>query len=195
MKTAKIEKIVEGGIRILSEFLPQKTYLYFPLLNAAFVWAVRRVDQWKEKILSWKVWLDPHRIETKSDEFILHFFESVPSLREIYKEDIHKKNWKILRDAFDRLYPILGLEDPFLSALFYKELEEKKYTEIVKEFDRKVTQAEMDIEAVEDSSGLLQGLKAFADEISSLGLELVPQDKVQKAIVDLIKRSLRQKNE
>ena len=99
---------------------------------------MRRADQWKEKILSWKIWLDPHRIETKPDEFMLHFFESAPYLKETYKEDIRKKDWKILREAFNRLYPILGLEDPFLSALFHKELTEKKYAEIVKEFEEPI---------------------------------------------------------
>lgn len=99
-----------------------------------------------------------------------------------------------LRESFTRLYPLLGLEDPFLSALFHEEMESGDYRKIVKEFDQKVSQAEKDISALKNQSRLIKGLKDFAGEMVSLNLELLSQEKVQKVIAEVIKKKIRSKN-
>ena len=195
MKKTPLEKIVENGIRFLSKIFPLKTYLHFPLLNAALIWGIRRAKKWKEKILSWRVWLDPDLIEVKPDEYVLNFFKKNSNLNKIYEAEIEKKDLKTLREAFTRLYPILGLEDPFLSALFHKELESNDFKKIVKEFEEKVCRAEKDIEAFDDKSRLLEGLKTFADEMASLNIDLISQDKVQKVVADIIKKHKKEGNE
>ena len=101
---------------------------------------------------------------------------------------------KALREAFNRLYPILGLEDPFLAALFYKELESRDFRKIVKEFKEKVSRAERDIEAFEGKSRLLEGLKTFADEMASLSIELMSEDEVQEIVANTIKKWIKEGN-
>jgi hypothetical protein len=95
---------------------------------------------------------------------------------------------KALREVFNRLYPILGLEDPFLSALFYEELESRDFRKIVEEFEEKVSRAEKDIEAFEGKSRLLEGLKTVAEEAASLSIDLMSEDKVQEAVANTIKK-------
>lgn len=194
MPKSPLEKTVENGISFLTKVFPLKTYLYFPLLNATLFWAIRRAQEWKKEIFSWQVWLDPDRIETKPDEFVLNFFENHTGLNRIYESEIRERNWASLREAFSRLYPILGLEDPFLSALFHEEIESEDYRKIVSGFEEKVNQAEKDIETLEGQPGLLKGLKTFADEMLSLNLDLISQDKVQTVLADLIKKQLEEKD-
>lgn len=195
MGKSSLEKVVEKGIGFLSKIFPLKTYLYFPLLYASFIWAIKRVKEWKEGIFSWKVWLDPDRIEMKPDEFILNFFETTPALNKTYEAEIKKKDLVSLRKNFFRLYPIIGLEDPFLSALFYEELKSGDFEKIVKEFEERVSQAEKDIEAFNGKLKLLEGLKSFANEMISLNLDLFSQDKVQDIFAGLIKKSLMNNDE
>ena len=194
MPKSPLEKTVENGISFLTKVFPLKTYLYFPLLNATLFWAIRRAQEWKKEIFSWQVWLDPDRIETKPDEFVLNFFENHTGLNRIYESEIRERNWASLREAFSRLYPILGLEDPFLSALFHEEIESGDYRKIVSGVEEKVNQAEKDIEALEGQPSLLKGLKTFADEMLSLNLDLISQDKVQTVLADLIKKQLEEKD-
>jgi hypothetical protein len=193
MSESQLEKTVEKGISFLSKLFPLQAYLYFPLLNSAFVWAVRRVKEWKEKVFAWEVWLEPGRIEVKPDEYILNFFKSETALSRAYEAEIKSSDLKALRDAFARLYPILGLEDPFLSALFDQELKSKEFRRIVKEFEERVSRAKKDIEALEQKSGLLEGLKGFAEGMLSLGLHLLSQEEVQKIIAKIIKKEKEQK--
>ncbi len=195
MPKSPLEKTVENGISFLSKVLPLKTYLYFPLLNATLFWAIRKAREWKEEIFSWKVWLDPDRIETKPDEFVLNFFENHTGLNRIYESEIRERDWVFLREAFARLYPIFGLEDPFLSALFHEEIESENYRKIVSGFEEKVNQAKKDIEAFEGQSGLLKGLETFADQMLSLNLDLISQDKVQTVLAGLVKKNLEEKDE
>ena len=101
---------------------------------------------------------------------------------------------KALREAFNRLYPILGLEDPFLFALFYEELKSREFRKIVEEFEEKVSRAEKDIEAFEGKSRLLEGLKTVAEEAASLSIDLMSEDKVQEAVANTIKKWTKEGN-
>ena len=195
MKKTPLEKIVEKGISFLSKIFPLKSYLHFPLLSAALFWGIRRATAWKKEILSWQVYLDPERIEMKPEEYVLSFFRKHPALNKIYEAEMRKKEKKdleTLREAFNRLYPILGLEDPFLSALFYEELKSSDFKKIVKEFEEKASRAEKDIEAFEGKSRLLEGLETVAEEAASLSIELMSKDEVQEVVANTIKK---QKNE
>jgi hypothetical protein len=192
MKQPSLEKIVENGISFLSEFFPKDTSLYFPLLTTAVVWAIKRAKQWKEKVLSWKVWAEPEPIKTKPDGFILDFFKGHSGLRQSFKGELKKKKLDQLREAFSALYPILGLEDPFLISLFSKDLESRDYKKIVKDFQNRVKKAKQDIEGIEEAR-LLEGLKAIADEAVGLQLELLSQAKLRKTIAGLVKESLKRK--
>ena len=82
----------------------------------------------------------------------------------------------------------MGLEDPFLNALFAQELESGEYKKVVKIFKNRVKKAREDIEAVEENR-LLEGLKAVADEAIGLHLELLSQAKLRKIIADLVKKN------
>ncbi|MQY61122.1 hypothetical protein GH153_04720 [bacterium] len=194
MKKTPLEKIAEKGISFLSKIFPLKSYLHFPLLSAALIWGIRRATAWKKKILSWEVYLDPERIEMKPDEYVLSFFKNHSSLNKIYETEIMSNDMKALRVAFNRLYPILGVEDPFLSALFYEELESRDFRKIVEEFEKKVSRAEKDIEAFEGKSRLLEGLKTVAEEAASLSIELMSEDKVQEAVANTIKKWTKEGN-
>jgi len=191
MKKTTLEKIVEKGISFLSKIFPLKSYLHFPLLSAALFWGIRRATAWKKEILSWQVYLDPERIEMKPEEYVLSFFRKHPALNKIYEAEMRKKEKKdleTLREAFNKLYPIIGLEDPFLSALFYEELESGDFRRIVKELKEKVSRAKEDIEAFEGKSRLLEGLKTVAEEAASLSIELMSKDEVQKVVANTIKK-------
>ena len=188
MELRSLDKIIRNGIGFLSELFPKDTSLYFPLLSAALVWAIKRTKEWKEKVLSWKVWAEAEPIQTKPDEFVIEFFKHHPGLGQSYQEEVQKRKLKKLREAFSSLYPILGLEDPFLYALFAQELESGEYKKVVKIFKNRVKKAKEDIEAVEENR-LLEGLKAVADEAVGLNLELLSQAKLRKTIADLIKKN------
>ena len=186
MEKKSFEKTIKDGVRLLEKYLPQKTYLYFPLLSAAIIWALRRSNEWKKKIFAWEVWIDPEPVKEKPDRFVINFFENHPSLSKVYADELEKDDMRSLRKAFDCLYPVVGLEDPFLSALFQKELRAKKYRRIVKDFGTKVKLAKEDIDSVKDKSKLLRSLRAFAEEMVSFGKDYIMETDVQKAIAEIL---------
>ena len=188
MKKTTLEKIVERGISFLSKVFPLKSYLHFPLLCTAIYWGIRRVTEWKKEILSWQVYLDPKHLNTEPDKLVLKFFKKRSALKKIYKAEIKREDKDTLREAFYRLYPILGLEDPFLSALFYDERQSKDFKKIVKEFDEKVSRAKEDIEAFDGKSKLLEGLENIGKEAASLSIALMSNEEVQEVVAKTIKK-------
>jgi hypothetical protein len=186
-----VEKAIKNAIRLLREIYPKSFYMYFPLLSTALVWAVRRPEEWEERILSWQVWPDPDFIQTKPNDFILDFFCSRPLLQDAYSEEIQRKDWKTLRAAFIRLYPIFGLEDPFLLALFGEEIETQNFAKIVLEFDTRVERAKKDVRALKEDHRLVAGLKAFGEELASLGKTLLVESEVQRSLQDILEEQLK----
>jgi hypothetical protein len=190
MAKKSFEKIVQEGVRFLARFFPQSQYLYFPLLSAALVWAVKSSREWREKIFSWEVWLDPSFVKVKSDDFILNFFTHQSGLAQVFAEEIKTGNVTVLRKFFYSLYPIVGLEDPFLAGLFQQELESQDYRAIAQQYDIRVAQAIVDIEAVDDKGRFMDGLEAIAREMASFGADMITQTTVQRALVQIINQEL-----
>jgi len=188
MKVSSVEKVLERGVQLVSEFFPLKTYLYFPVLYSTCLWAIRRREEWKGEIFSWQVWLNPDAVEVKPDEFVLNFFESHPGLQKAYKEEIKAKDFKTLRATSRALYPVIGLEDPFLEALFKPELDSQDYRKIASEFEARVSRTKNDIEAVEEKSRFREALKSFGQEILALSLYLLSDAQIQKLIIKEIKK-------
>ena len=194
MKKTTLEKIVERGISFLSKVFPLKSYLHFPLLSTAIFWGIRRATEWKKEILSWQVYLDPKRIEEKPPKYVLNFFKNHSSLSQVYEAEIKSEDKETLRVAFNKLYPILSLEDPFLSALFYEELASRDFRKIVEEFEERVSRAKDDIEDFKGKSRLLEGLKTVAEEAASLSVELMSKDEVQEVVANTIKKWMNEGN-
>jgi hypothetical protein len=190
MTKKSFEKIVQEGIRFIARFFPQSQYLYFPLLSAALVWAIKSSMEWREKIFSWEVWLDPSFVKVKSDEFILSFFSDHADLSRAFAEEIRTEEMNALRKLFYNLYPIIGLEDPFLSGLFHQELASQNYRSIAEQYDIKIAQAIVDIEAVEEKGRFFEGLEAIAREMASFSADLITQTSVQRALAEIIKKEI-----
>jgi hypothetical protein len=186
-----VEKIIKNAIKLLRKIYPQSAYLYFPLLSTAIVWAVRRPKEWEERVFSWQVWPDPDYIQAKPDDFVLEFFTSHPRLKNEYSEEIERNDWKTLRSVFIRLYPIFGLEDPFLKALFREEIESWDFSRIVLEFDSRVERAKKDIQAIKNNPKLLAGLKAFGEEMASLLTTILAESDVQRSLQDILAEQLK----
>ena len=187
MSKKDIEAALARGVEILEEFLPLKSWLIFPVLYAACVWAVRRVFDYRERILAWEVWLDPEFVRTKPDGFILDFFAGNERLRREYAAEIEGGDLRTLRAAFPALYSVIGLEDAFLKALFKAELDAAEYRGIVVEFAARAAKARDDIQPAADDPEFWKALFFVAAEAAALGLHLIKDEEVQDMIVGLIK--------
>jgi hypothetical protein len=189
MSKKDIESALARGVGILNEFLPLQTTLYFPILYSACVWAVRRVFDYRERIFAWQVWLDPDEVRTKPDEFILHFFTTHEALGRAYAGEVAGRDMKALRAAFPALYPVCGLEDAFLKALFKKELAAGDYRRIAAEFAARAAKARDDIRPAAGNADFWAALRNLGAELAALGIHLLGDEAVEKAVVRAIKKN------
>jgi hypothetical protein len=187
MSRKSVEAALARGVELLDRFLPLTSWLYFPILYAAAVWAVRRVFDYRERILGWQVWLDPDFVRTKPDGFILDFFRGDGRLAREYAGEIAGNDLRTLRAAFPALYSVLGLEDAFLKALFKPELEAGDLRTVVVEFAARTARAREAVQPAVVDPSFWDGLERIGREAASLGLHLLKDEEVQDLIVSLIK--------
>ncbi len=187
MSKKGVEAALARGVEVLDRFFPLKSWLLFPVLYSACVWAVRRVFDYQERILAWQVWLDPEFVRTKPDDFILGFFGGHPELGREYADEIARRDLRALRAAFPALYPVFGFEDAFLKALFKPEIDKGDLRTIVVEFAARTAKAREDIRPAAADPDFWKELQLVGMEAASLGLHLLEDKEVQDMIVALLK--------
>ena len=187
MSKKSVEAALARGVELLNEFLPLKSWLYFPVLYAASVWAVRRVFDYRDRVLAWQVWLDPEFVRTKPDGFVLDFFAGNEGLGREFAGEIARGDLRTLRAAFPALYSVIGLQDAFLKALFKPELDAADYRAVVVEFAARTARARDAIGPAAVDPSFWSALERIGREAASLGLHLLKDEEVQGLILSLIK--------
>jgi hypothetical protein len=191
MDKKRAEHVLDSGVKILADIMPLKTYLYFPLLYSICVWAVRRIFDLRERVFAWQVWLDPGVIETKPETFVLNFFQGHLGIREAYSAELAAKDMAALNTAFKALYPVCGLEDAFLLALFKEEIEADDYRKIAAEFEARARLAIEDVKPASEVPEFWRGLQGVGMDMARIGIHVMSDAQVRKLILDRIRKRIK----
>lgn len=186
MEEKKLASFLQQAAKVLSDFLPLNSLAFFPLLYSTLVWALNQAAQVKAKILELEVWLEPDILMNKPEEFILSFFTSNPALKNTYAEELSRRDLKSLRRAFRVLYPLLGLEDPFLQKLFSRELDQGNYRLIVDDFEARLNRALTEIKVAQQSPGFWENLEKMGKEFLNLGWSLLNEAEIRKQLRQML---------
>jgi hypothetical protein len=175
----KLQTFLKQSAEILKDFFPPDTSALIPLLYSTLIWTTKRKENLEEEVSGLRLWLEPEIVDNKPDEFILDFFEKRSDLREAFENEIKSSDMKSLRLAFRGLYPVVGLEEPFLQSLFSEELARGDYRLIADQFDRKLNQALDEIKAAEKKPELWAVLKKIGESFLSLSWAWLSDDELR----------------
>ncbi len=179
MEEKKLRAFLKQSAEILQDFFPADTLALIPLLYSTLIWAVKRKGNLEAEVSGLRLWLEPEVVDNKPDEFILDFFEKQQALQEAFKAEIKSRDMKSLRPAFRALYPVVGLEEPFLQSLFSEELGREDFRLIADQFDWKLKQALEEIKAAEKKPELWKALKKIGESFMSLGWAWLSDDELR----------------
>ena len=191
MDKKRAEHVLDSGVKILADIMPLHTYLYFPLLYSICVWAVRRIFDLRERVFAWQVWLDPGLVETKPEAFVLNFFQGHVGIRQAYAAELEARDMTALNKAFKALYPVCGLEDAFLLALFKEELEAEDYRKIAAEFEERARRAIEDVKPASEVPEFWKGLQGFGMDMARIGIHVMSDAQVRKLILERIRKRVK----
>ncbi|HOJ27061.1 MAG TPA: hypothetical protein PLP94_07685 [Candidatus Saccharicenans sp.] len=179
MEEKKLQDFLKQSAEILQDFFPADALALIPLLYSTLIWAVKRKGNLEAEVSGLRLWLEPEVVDNKPDEFILDFFEKQQALQEAFKAEIKSRDMKSLRPAFRALYPVVGLEEPFLQSLFSEELAREDFRLIADQFDWKLKQALEEIKAAEKKPELWKALKKIGESFMSLGWAWLSDDELR----------------
>ncbi|HOT69175.1 MAG TPA: hypothetical protein PLW30_05845 [Candidatus Saccharicenans sp.] len=179
MEEKKLQDFLKQSAEILQDFFPADALALIPLLYSTLIWAVKRKGNLEAEVSGLRLWLEPEVVDNKPDEFILDFFEKRQALQEAFKAEIKSRDMKSLRPAFRALYPVVGLEEPFLQSLFSEELAREDFRLIADQFDWKLKQALEEIKAAEKKPELWKALKKIGESFMSLGWAWLSDDELR----------------
>lgn len=186
MEEKQLQAFLKQSAEVLQDFFPVNTSALIPLLYSTLIWAVKRKANLEAEVSGLRLWLEPEVVDNKPDEFILDFFEKRPDLQKAFETEIKNRDMKSLRPAFRALYPVVGLEEPFLQGLFSEELARGDFRLIADQFDRKVQQALDEIKAAEKQPELWTALKKIGKSFMSLGWAWLSDDELRAWLKSLL---------
>lgn len=179
MAGKKLETFLEQAAAVVQDFFPAGSPVLIPILYSSIVWAVKRKGDLETEVSGLKLWLEPEIVNNKPDEFILDFFKGDQALAETFNLELKNGEIKSLRQAFRVLYPVKGLEEPFLQSLFSEELTKGDYRQIVAQFDRRLRLALDEIKAAGDRPEWWPALKKIGENFLSLGWALTAEPELR----------------
>jgi len=185
----KLASFLKQSLAVLKDFFPLGSVALVPVVYSSLLWALNRKAELNQKIQETRVWLLPESLKNKPDDFVLDFFQRNQELAADFAGQIEKKDLKRLRPAFKALYPILGLEDPFLEKLFSGELSSNNYRQVVVDFEPRLNRALSEIEAARLKPGFWETLKKITSEFVSLGWNLINEKEVRRVLKKMFDRS------
>jgi hypothetical protein len=191
MDKKRAEHVLDAGVKVLADVMPLHTYLYFPLLYSICVWAARRIFDLRERVFAWQVWIDPGAVETKPEAFVLNFFQGHIGVRAAYAPELAARDMTALNIAFKALYPVCGLEDAFLTALFKEEIEAEDYRKIAAEFEERARKAVEDVKPASEVPQFWRGLQSMGMDMARLGIHMMSDAQVRKLILDRIRKRIK----
>ncbi|NMC66284.1 MAG: hypothetical protein GYA53_09135 [Acidobacteria bacterium] len=179
MAGKKLETFLKQAAGVVQDFFPAGSPVFIPLLYSALVWAVKRKGDLEAEVSGLKLWLEPEIVNNKPDEFILDFFKGDPALTGTFSLELKNREIKSLRQAFRALYPVKGLEEPFLQSLFSEEIAKGDYRLIAAQFDSRLRLALDEIKATEKQLELWPALKDIGENFLSLGWALMAEPELR----------------
>ncbi len=179
MAGKKLETFLEQAAAVVQDFFPAGSPVLIPILYSSIVWAVKRKGDLETEVSGLKLWLEPEIVNNKPDEFILDFFKGDQALAETFNLELKNGEIKSLRQAFRALYPVKGLEEPFLQSLFSEELTKGDYRQIAAQFDRRLRLALDEIKAAGDRPEWWPALKKIGENFLSLGWALTAEPELR----------------
>lgn len=179
MAGKKLETFLEQAAAVVQDFFPAGSPVLIPILYSSIVWAVKRKGDLETEVSGLKLWLEPEIVNNKPDEFILDFFKGDQALAETFNLELKNGEIKSLRQAFRVLYPVKGLEEPFLQSLFSEELTKGDYRQIAAQFDRRLRLALDEIKAAGDRPEWWPALKKIGENFLSLGWALTAEPELR----------------
>ncbi len=180
MDEKKTRTFFKQAADILRDFLPGSAAVLGPLLYSVAVWAVEKKNSCRERIEELRVWLLPEILVNKPDDFVLNFFQTDERLMQAYADELSAANLKKLRQDFAILYPILGLQDPFLEALFWPEIESADFRKITAEYRPRVERALKEIKTAEGQPEFWTALEEISRGLLELGWQVLSEAEVRK---------------
>ncbi|MEW6456398.1 MAG: hypothetical protein AB1410_06790 [Acidobacteriota bacterium] len=190
MNLETIKKVLGFAVETIEFFIPEKKYLIFPLLISIIEDAIKKRERSGEIAFSLPVFINPDIVETKPDKFIMNFFTSNAELKNYYEPYVKNKDISFLRQRFNTLYPILGLNDPFLRALFKKEIEKNEFEKIFECYEERLKKAKEDTEPLRMDKDFRVMINKILKEIFNLGLSSLDKKEIRKILLEEIKKKL-----
>ncbi|MEW6363975.1 MAG: hypothetical protein AB1714_04985 [Acidobacteriota bacterium] len=187
MDSRKFQALVDEVLGVLGKIVNLKAFPFLPVIYSSIFYFVKRGEAYRNAVRAIPVGPRSRIVINKSKRFVDDFLaQHAPSV--LAGSDARGR-----RRAFSSLYPVLGLRDPFLLALFRDEVDSGDLQIVVDSFDTRVHEALAEIPAPRSDPAFWRALDAFVRASAGLALNLAREREIQDLIIKRVNQYLKER--
>ncbi len=184
MDTKQFRSLVDELLAVIGKIVDVKAFPFLPVIYSSLFYFVEKGAAYRKAVLERPVGPATRRVTSKPQAFVDDFLKGNAAFA-LSEQDPSRRRW-----IFARLYPMIGLRDPFVSALFRVELDSGDLRKIVDDYDSRVAAAMAAIPFPRNEPRFWEALDSFVQTASGLTIDLARESKVQDLILARIRHFL-----
>lgn len=184
MDVRKFQSAVDELLSVIGRLVNLKAFPYLPIIYSSLFYFIRKRSAYRQAVRAMPAGPRSRRVANKPKKFVDDFLQREAPFA------LNEPDPRRRRKIFGRLYPVLGLRDPFLISLFRERLDRHDLQTIVDEFDKRLRTALDQIPAPRSSPDFWQALDTFVETAAGLTIDLAREREIQDLIIARAKRFL-----
>ena len=184
MDTKQFRSAVDELLGVIGRIVNLKAFPFLPVIYSSLFYFIERGAGYRKAVMALPAGPRSRRVTNKPDKFVKEFLACHAPFALVERDPQYQ------RRAFERLYPAVGLRDPFLLTLFREELDSGEMQSIVESFDAKVTAALAEIPSPQSKPDFWKALDSFVATTAGLATSLAREREVQDLILERVKKFL-----
>lgn len=184
MEIKKFQSAVDELLAALGKVVNVKAFPYLPVIYSSLLYFLNKGSAYRKAVRAIPVGPRSRPVRNKSKQFIEAFLTAHAPFAAQNGDERER------RRVFVRLYPVVGLRDPFLAALFRDELDRGDTETIADEYDDRVRSALEQIPPARGEPRFWEAMDSFVETASGLVTDLARERQIQDLIIARVRRFL-----
>ena len=184
MDIKKFQSAVDELLGVVGRLVNLQAFPYLAIIYSSLFYFIKKGSAYRQAVRAMPAGPRSRRVSNKPMKFVDDFLQREAPFA------LKEPNPRLRRKIFARLYPVLGLRDPFLVSLFRDRLDHHDLQTLVDEFDTRLRAALDQIPAPRSSPNFWASLDSFVESAAGLTIDLAREREIQDLIIARAKRFL-----
>ncbi len=174
---------LEEHLNHMTDFVPASNSDFYPVCFATARYLLSEPYRW-EKLFA--EWFKAPDVAKPSEKEMLDFFNNTKGMKLSFHKELKTNDLETLYKAYELLFPICVTKHEFLTSVFRKDIEARRFKTIFKQNVKTIDRVVDKINLMKEDKSFIQLMKTFTTDLSGFSLTLINNKNLLDQVVTKI---------